>query len=111
MTAAELARLFTTCAVDAQFETWAKERKPHFHTVYLCDYGTIWKYSLKEWWQLASRAVRNNGNYELTECSALRIRPKHILVDHRGEIYCRDLTIRCVSPRNWTLDEWKAELV
>jgi hypothetical protein len=79
--------------------------------VYACEFGTIWKFKPKEWWQFVTRAVRNNGGHDFVLSAALRSRPRHIAKGEDNKFYSTDSRVRCVNPLDWTLLDWTNELL
>jgi hypothetical protein len=111
MRSQHLNKIFAGCYEDAQFHDWNKGRRPKLQFVYVCEYQTVWRFTPKEWWLFATKATRNNGSYDLPLSRALRSRPKQIVKGKDGKIYSPDDTIHCVNPLDWTLDDWKHELI
>ena len=105
-----LYKLFARCAEDAQFQLRTKA-KPEIRFVYACEYGTIWKFTPKEWWRFVTKTVRNDGNPEFLLSKALYRRPKHIKEAMDHVISSSDHRIRCVNPLDWTLEDWAKELI
>ena len=79
--------------------------------VYACEYGTIWKFTDKEWWQFVTRVVRNNGGHDFLLSAALRSRPRHIVKGEDNKFCSTDSRVRCVNPLDWTLLDWTNELL
>jgi hypothetical protein len=111
MTSVQLRKLFGRCAEDAQFRNWSKGEAPGMRFVYACEYGTIWKFTPKEWWQCVTRAIRNRGSHDFLLSKALRGRPRHIIKGEDNKFYSSDLAMRCVNPLDWTLQDWTNELI
>jgi hypothetical protein len=111
MTSAELKKLFGHYAEDAQFQNWSKRESPRMRFVYACEHGMIWKFTPKAWWQFVTRAVRNHGCHDFFLSKALRSRPKYIIKGADNKFYSSDLTMRCVNPLDWTLQDWTKELI
>jgi hypothetical protein len=111
MTSKEIKRLFGHYADDARFQDWSKGEAPGMQFVYACEYGTIWKFTPKEWWQLVGKAVRSNGCHDFFISKALRSRPRHIVKGEDNKFYSSDLRMRCVNPLDWTLLDWTNELL
>src|ERR1700722_4246346 len=109
MTSLELRKLFLHHAEEAQFKNWNKGASG-VRFVYACEYGTIWKFTPKEWWQTVRKAVGNQGSHEFLLSAALRNRPKFITKDDDRKISSSDSKIRCVNPSDWTLQDWTNEL-
>ncbi len=110
MTTEQIIKTFATGAEDARFRDWDQGRTIQWRFVYLCEFGTIWKFGPKEWWQFVIRTIRNNGAYDLPLSRALRGRPKHISKGVDRKCYSADDTVRCVNPLDWTVKDWKNEL-
>jgi hypothetical protein len=109
MTSEQLKKLFTYYAEETQFQNW-NNGASEVRFVYACEYGTIWKFTPKEWWQFVRKAVGNQGNHEFLLSRALKNRPRHITKgDDRG-IFSSDSRMRCVNPLDWTLQDWTNEL-
>ena len=109
MTAQELKKLFAACVEEARFQDWSKG-VPKVRFVYACEYGTIWKFTPKEWWQFVSKAISNQGNHEFLLSRALHSRPKYIRKGQDRKISSSDDMMRCVNPLDWTVEEWTREL-
>jgi hypothetical protein len=110
MTTDQIIKIFAADAEDARFRDWDRERTAKWRFVYLCEYGTIWRFTPKEWWRFVPRTILNNGAYDLPLSSALRSRPKHIFRNEDHKCNSSDNTVRCVNPLDWTLEDWKNEL-
>ena len=109
MTSEQLKKLFAYYAEETQFQNWNNgAAKVEF--VYACEYGTIWKFTTKEWWQTVRKAVGNQGSHEFLLSTALRNRPKFITKGDDRKISSSDSKIRCVNPSDWTLQDWTNEL-
>ncbi len=111
MTSKELNKIFDNYAEDARFRSWSKGEAPGMKSVYACEYGTIWKFTPKEWWKCVTRVVRNNGGHDFLLSAALRSRPKHIVKGEGNKFYSTDSRVRCVNPLDWTLLDWTNELL
>jgi hypothetical protein len=111
MTSEGLKKLFGDYAEDARFQSWRKEEALGIQFIYACEYGTIWKFTPKEWWQLVTKVVRNNGGHDFVLSKALRSRPKHIVKGEDNKFYSSDPSMRCVNPLDWTLLDWTNELI
>ena len=111
MTSAELKKLFGHYTDDAQFQNWSKGEDPGVQFVYACEYGTIWKFTPRAWWEVVTRAVRNNGSHDFFLSKALRSRPRHIIKGEDNAFYSSKLSMRCVNPLDWTLLDWTNELI
>jgi hypothetical protein len=110
MTTEHIFEIFAADAEDARFRSWDQERTRDWRFIYLCEFGTIWRFGPKEWWRLVTRTIRNNGAYDLPLSRALRSRPKHISKGTDHKCYSSDDTVRCVNPLDWTVEDWKNEL-
>jgi hypothetical protein len=109
MTPEQLKKLFDYYAEETQFQNWnTGVAKVRF--VYACEYGTIWKFTPKEWWQAVRKAIRNQGSHEFILSKALRNRPKFVTKGDDGKISSSDSGIRCVNPLDWTFQDWTDEL-
>jgi hypothetical protein len=109
MNSFELSRLFSQHAEEAQFREWFRSvRKVRF--VYACEFGTVWKFTPKEWWQLVRKAANNQGAHEFFLSKAMRSRPRTITMGSDRRISSSDETIRCVNTVDWTMEDWNAEL-
>jgi hypothetical protein len=109
MTSEQLKHLFAYYADETQFQSWNTGR-PEVRSVYACEYGMIWKFSPKEWWQFARKTILNQGNHEFVLSKALRNRPKHIVKGSDRKISSLEPAMRCVNPLDWTLQDWIDEL-
>src|ERR1700680_1469464 len=110
MTSEELKKLFGHYAEDAQFQNWSNGKVPGMRFVYACEYGTIWKFTPKAWWQFVRRVVCNRGCHDFFLSKALRSRPRHLTKGEDNRFYSSDLGMRCVNPLDWTLQDWTNEL-
>ena len=111
MTSGEIKKLFGHYAEDAQFQNWSKDEAPGMQFVFACEYGTIWKFTPRAWWQFVTKVVRNNGGHDLVLSQALRSRPKQIVKGVDNKFYSSDDRMRCVNPLDWTLLDWTNELI
>ncbi len=111
MRSLHLNKIFADYAEDARFHDWNKGRRPGLRFVYVCEYETVWRFTPKEWWLFATKAIRNHGSYDLPMSRALRRRPKRIIKGEDGKFYSSDNTLHCVNPRDWTVEDWKDELI
>jgi len=110
MTVERIFEILAVHAEDARFRDWDQGRTLQWRFVYLCEYGTIWRFEPKEWWRFVIRTIRNNGAYDLPLSRALRNRPKHISKGDDHKCYSSDATLHCVNPLDWTIEDWKNEL-
>jgi hypothetical protein len=83
---------------------------PTFHTVYVCEYGTFWKFTTKEWWSFATKTIRNQAQYELPSSRALRNPPRSLPKNRDGGLCSNDESVRLVCPLEWTLEDWTGEI-
>ena len=99
-----LAQTFARYAEDAEFRQWNQGRAPGYRFVYAHHDGKVWKFTLEEWWRFVTRAIRNNGAYNLPLSKHLQngLR-KSVDSDH-------DNATRQVDLRRWTVADWKDEL-
>jgi hypothetical protein len=110
MRSIDLTKLLELRAENVRFENWNSQQSVRPRFVYACELGTIWKFTPKEWWQVVTKIVRNNGSHEFHLSKSTR-RPKFILKTGDGSFQSTDPTMRSVNPANWTLDDWKRELL
>jgi hypothetical protein len=110
MTAQELKKLFASYVEEARFQDWSKG-VPKVRFVYACEYGTIWKFTPKEWWQFVRKAISNQGSHEFLLSRALRSRPKYITLGEDRKISSSDHMMRCINPLYWTVEDWTKELI
>jgi hypothetical protein len=110
MTAEELKKLFAHYVEEAQFRELSKGA-PEVRFVFACEYGTIWKFTPKEWWQFVRKAISNQVSHEFLLSRALRNRPKYITKGEDRKIYSSDDMMRCVNPLDWTVEDWTKELI
>jgi hypothetical protein len=111
MTQEKLKKLFARFTEDAQFETWNAGKTPGVRFVYACEYGTIWKFTPKAWWQSITKAIRNQGSHDFTLSTALCRRPRHIYKGSDKQFHSSDQEMRCVNPADWTVEDWTNELM
>jgi hypothetical protein len=109
MTSNELGKLMAQHAENSRFEDWNSGRKEMPRFIYACEYGTFWKFTPREWWQMVTKIVGNQGSHEFLLSKASR-RPRYILKGKDGGFYSTDPVMRCVNPIDWTLEDWKREL-
>jgi len=105
----ELNRLFNYHAEDAQFRQWL-DGAPDVRFVYVCEFGTIWKFTPREWWQFLRKTVNNQGAHDLVLSKALRSRPRNLTLGTDRRISSTDETIRCLNPLDWTIEDWTEQL-
>jgi hypothetical protein len=110
MNSHDLSKLIAHHAENTRFEDWNSTRELQPRFIYACEYGTFWKFTPKEWWLTVNRIVGNEGSHEFPLSKASR-RPRYILKGPDGVFYSSDATMRCVNPINWTLEDWKRELL
>ena len=106
----ELNRTFAFYAEEVAFENWCKTRSSEVRFIYACEYGTVWKFTPKEWWRFLRKVVQSDGSYDLPLSRALNRRPNQVVKGADGNWHSTDKTLRCVNPLAWTLDDWKGEL-
>jgi hypothetical protein len=111
MTSDRLKRVFERYAEDVQFQIWSNGDASRMRFVYACEYGTIWKFTPKTWWQFVTGVVRSDGGHDLVFSKALRARPRHIIKGQDNRFYSTDTRMRCVNPLDWTLQDWTNELI
>lgn len=111
MTQEKLKKLFARFSDDAQFETWNAGKIPGVRFVYACEYGTIWKFTPRAWWQSMTKAIRNQGSHDFTLSTALCHRPRHIVKGSDNKFHSSDKELRCVNPEDWTVEDWTNELM
>lgn len=110
MTSASLNKLFRRCALDAEFKKWHRDHAPAFRTVYLCEYGTFWRFNLREWWEFVLETIRRGGSYDLPLSHAMAMRPRGLVKTENGRMETVHPSARCVYPADWTIEDWKREL-
>jgi hypothetical protein len=106
----QLTRVFADYAEDSRFQNWIAGVAQQFRFVYACEYGTIWKFTPKEWWQFVAKTVRNDGAYDLPLSKALGNRPRHITPGDDGRLQSSDCTVRCINLTEWNVSDWQNEL-
>jgi len=111
MTQVELDQLLAYYAEDIRFQAWNRRQRPGVRFIYACEYATIWKFTPKEWWRFVTKTTNNSGSYDLPLSKALRARPRQIIKGEGGKFYSFDNTTRCLNLLDWTLEDWKDELV
>jgi hypothetical protein len=115
MTSLELRKLFAYHAEEAEYRNWSQGAR-EVKSVFACEYGTIWKFTPKEWWQFVKKAIGNQGSHDFLLSRALLKRPKHIQIvgtAKRGnrKIFSSDNKLRCVNPLDWTIEDWNNEMM
>jgi hypothetical protein len=110
MTSEELSKLFAKISEDDQFKLWNKGRVQDVRFVYACEYGVIWKFTPRAWWQLVTKTIRSQGRHDFYLSKALRCRPQHIFRGGDNKFYSSDSRMRCVNPLDWTVENWASEL-
>ena len=111
MTQVELNQILAHFAEDIGFQNWNMRQRPGVRFIYAYEYGTVWKFTPKEWWRFVTKTTNNSGSYDLPLSRALRARPRQIIKGEGGKLYSADNTRRCVNLLDWTLEDWKDELV
>jgi hypothetical protein len=92
------------------FRFGIKENFRKCGSVYACEYGVIWKFTPKAWWQAVTHAIRNQGSHDFLLSNAMRSRPQHIIRGLDNVFYSSDDRMRCVNPLNWNIENWTNEL-
>ena len=103
-----LAETFARFAEDAEFRQWNEGRTSDCRFVYARHDGSLWKFTLEEWWRVVTRAILNNGSCNLPLTKTLHGRCKKV-ADAENGVAC-DNTIRFVNLDRWTLTNWTDEL-
>jgi len=102
-----LTETFARFAEDAEFRHWNEGRTLECQIVYAHLDGSVWKFTLEEWWRFVTKAIRHNGVYNLPFSKQLHGPFKKIAgVDGSDS----DSTTRSVDLARWSLDDWKNEL-
>jgi len=99
---------FARFAEDAEFSHWNEGRPPECRFVYAVQDGSVWKFTLREWWRFVTTTVRNNGKYSLPFTKRLRVHRTKVADLENGVSH--DKAIRGVSLAGWTLANWTDEL-
>ncbi len=60
-----LTETFARFAEDAEFRHWNEGRTLECRIVYAHLDGSVWKFTLEEWWRFVTKAIRHNGVYNL----------------------------------------------
>lgn len=111
MTPSKLNKVIIQYQQNISFEQWlSRQTHPPIY-VYACEFGTVWKFTSKEWWQEVIRIIHNKGEHEFPLGKALRRLPKAIRACEDGTFDATNKNIRCVHPKDWNLDDWKRELL
>jgi hypothetical protein len=111
MTQVELDQLLAHYAEDIRFQAWNERQRPGVCFIYAGEYATFWKFTPREWWRFVTKTTNQSGSYDLPLSRALRRRPRQILKGEGGKLYSSDHTRRFVNLLDWTLEDWKDELV
>lgn len=98
-------------AEELRFQDWSTRQRPGVRFIYTCEYETFWKFTPKEWWRFVTRVIRNDGLYDLPVSAELHGRPRHVIRGTDGKYCSSDNARRCVNLLDWTLEDWKGELV
>jgi len=104
-----LAETFARFAEDAEFRQWNEGRTSQFQCVYARHDGSLWKFTLDEWWRVVTRTIRNNGAHNLPLTNTLQGRRSKKVSDVEKGVPS-DNTIRFVNLDRWTLNNWIDEL-
>jgi hypothetical protein len=110
MTPEELTKLFARYYEDAQFQLWNKGKAQEPRFVYACENGTVWKFTPREWWQTVTKAIRDQGCHKFFASKPLISCPRHIIKGADNNFYSSDITVRCVNPQDWKIENWTNEL-
>jgi hypothetical protein len=110
MTSIKLHKIIIQYQQNISFELWISRQTRRPTYIYACEFGTVWKFTAKEWWQEVMQIIHNNGEHEFPLSKALRRRPRSIRECVAGQDAANS-NIRCVNPKDWTLDDWKRELL
>jgi hypothetical protein len=102
-----LTETFAHFAEEAEFRRWSEGRRLECRVVYVWQEHRIWKFMPVEWWKFVTKAIRNNGTYELPYSTELQGQGKRVAVENRMS---GDGTIRCVDLYRWTVTNWSNEL-
>ena len=102
-----LTETFARFAEEAEFQHWCEGPQLVCRVVYVIQDGSTWKFEPGEWWRLVTRAIRNNGAYNLPFGKRLRGPGKNIAIENgvSGEG-----TARRVDLNRWTMTNWTEEL-
>lgn len=111
MTQEKLGKLLALYSEEARFQTWNAGKIPGVRFVYACEYGTVWKFTPKAWWQSITKAIRNQGRHDFCLSQAMLHRPRHIVKGGDAKFHSSDAGMRCVNPLDWTLEDWTNELM
>jgi hypothetical protein len=102
-----LPETFARFAEEAEFRRWCEGRNLACRAVYVFEGGSIWKFKPEDWWRFVTRAIRNNGAYNLPFEKQLRGPGKNIAIENgvsgEGAVRRGDLN-------RWTLTDWSDEL-
>jgi len=103
-----LTETFARFAEDAEFRNWNEGRTPECRFIYVCQDGSVWTFKPEEWWRFVTKAIRDNGVYNLPLTKQSQVRPKNMSDLEHGVF--RNNTIRCVNLNRWTVTDWTEEL-
>src|SRR5438094_8115578 len=95
-----LTETFARFAEDAEFRHWKEGRTLEFRFVYARQNESVWKFTPEEWWRIVTRAIRNNGKYNLPLSKQLQGPPKKI-----ADVDDCDNTTRSVDLIRWTMHD------
>jgi hypothetical protein len=81
-----LTETFSRFVEDAEFRHWNKGRAPDCRAVYVCQGGSVWKFTPEEWWRFVAEAIRNNGEYVLPVSKQFKRHSKRIVDVQNGVV-------------------------
>src|SRR6266571_1598523 len=93
-----LTETFARFAEDAEFRHWNEGRTLECQIVYAHLDGSVWKFTLEEWWRFVKKAIRHNGVYNLPFSKQLHGPFKKI-----AGVDGSDSTTRSVDLARWSL--------
>jgi hypothetical protein len=102
-----LTETFARFAEEAGFRRWCEGTQLERRVVYVFQDGSIWEFTPEDWWRFVTRAIRNNGLYNLPFAKQLHGPCKQIAIENGVSA---DKTVRCVNVNRWTLTNWIEEL-
>src|ERR1035438_7093975 len=80
-----LTETFARLAEDDEFRRWTGGRTLECRAVYVFQDSGVWKFAPGEWWRFVTRAIRNDGAYELPFSKQLQGYRKKVAVENRKE--------------------------